>query len=513
MTHGAGSARSDVRVWRLVAAAIGCIVGAEAGLEVGWPAVRLGALAGLASAGAAAVLTRRHGAGCGRRRTFLIWLTWFLVGAGLAALSAGWHQHRLRDPTLRSLAAGRASVQGWLRVARDPVPVTTATGGRMWLVDVSVDAVSTTGGVRHVGKPALVMAFERSWAGLSPGQLVDADVTVRRPRPGDHVAAVLDAAGPPRLIGRPPWWQRAASAVRRDLARACGRLPPAERALVPALVLGVVTPLPADLTAQFRTTGLSHLIAVSGENLAILFVAVAVLVRRLGLPRWMRGGVLAATIVAFVVVARPSASVLRAAVMGSVAVLALLTGRHRRPLPALSLAVITLLLADPFLVDDLGFQLSVAATAGLVLGVGPLQRWLRRWLPRRAALAVAVPLAAQLACTPLLLGAFGRLTPYAVPANLVAGIAVAPATLVGVAAAATAWLCPAVAATLALVAAAPAAWIVETARTFASLPGSNAAASATGLGGVVVVLALGSMFAAAGRLRRPRRSARAMLPP
>ena len=115
-----------------------------------------------------------------------------------------------------------------------------------------------------------------------------------------------------------------------------------------------------------------------------------------------------------------------------VAVLALLTGRPRSVVPALAGAVIALLLINPDLAVDLGFALSVLATAGLVFLAPGWRRRLARRLPGPLADAVAVAAAAQVACLPLLAGAFGSVGLMAIPANLLAVPAVAPATLLGV---------------------------------------------------------------------------------
>lgn len=463
---------TDVRVQRLVAFAGGCALGAFVGVQQRCPHGRwAGGLAILTAVVVMTLLGTRHA------RAPSVVAGWLLVGLLLGAVSAGHHAARLLDTPLRGMARAHLGVTAGLRLLRDPAPVTTRHGQPMWLVDATAEWVQPDGGPRTViSRPVLVFGFGRSWTGLQPGQQLRLAGRLAPARSGDTVSAVIDAGGSPELLGRPPWWQRAATRVRQALATACNGLSPPARALVPGLVLGVVTPLPGRLKEQFRTTGLSHLVAVSGENLAILFAAVLWLVRWAGLPRWARALALAFTVAGFVVVARPSPSVLRAAVMGGIAVMALLAGRRRRPLPALSVAVTVLLLVDPFLILDLGLQLSVAATAGIVLLAPRLADRFGRRLPRRLAAVAAVPVAAQLACTPLLLGDFGQLTPYAVPANLVAGAAVPAATLAGVLTALVAVAAVPLGPAVARIAALPAGWIIACARWFSALPGAGAAA-------------------------------------
>jgi competence protein ComEC len=138
------------------------------------------------------------------------------------------------------------------------------------------------------------------------------------------------------------------------------------------------------------------------------------------------------TIVGFVIVARPQASVLRAAAMGLVAVLALATGRRRRALPALCAAVLCLIFIDPTLSRSVGFALSVAATASLLVLAPRLRSRMARRVPGWLADALAVPTAAALACAPLIALISGQVSLASIPANLLAEPAVAPATILGV---------------------------------------------------------------------------------
>jgi competence protein ComEC len=211
---------------------------------------------------------------------------------------------------------------------------------------------------------------------------------------------------------------------------------------------------------------------VSGENVTIVLGVTIGLARAAGIRRRGRAFVCAATLVAFVIVARPSPSVLRAAVMGGIALIAMVSGRRSSALPALSAAVALLLVLNPFLARTVGFVLSVVATAALVTIAPAWTARLERRMPRPLAIAIAVPAAAQLACTPILLLVFGQLTPYAVLANLLAAPAVVPATILGVATAVAAMAWPAGAELAAWLGAAPTMVIAEVARVLADLPGA-----------------------------------------
>jgi competence protein ComEC len=177
-----------------------------------------------------------------------------------------------------------------------------------------------------------------------------------------------------------------------------------------------------------------------------------------------------AAMVAFTVVARPSPSVLRALLMGTVAAIALGTGRSKDGITALSATVLGLIFFDPGLAREYGFALSVFATGGILV-LAP--RWRDRMaerMPRLMAEAIAVPAAAQAAVTPVLVLMSGELGLMAIPANLLAGPAVAPATLLGFAAALVAPFSMGTAQLLVQPAGLAAGWIIVVAERAAQLP-------------------------------------------
>jgi competence protein ComEC len=428
-------------------------------------------------------------------------------GVLLGAASAALHVSSLHSGPVAELAAGRhARADLAMTLVRDPVSRVGATGRPYVLVDATVTAV----GGRGARAPVLVIAHGGEWLDLLPGQRVRVSARVVAPRSGDDVAAVVLPTRPPIRLGRPPWWQRAAGYVRSRLRQACARLPPDERGLVPGLVMGDVSRMPPSLTDAFRTSGLTHLNAVSGENCAIVLATVGAMLRRTPLSRGLRIVVAGVSLAAFVVLARPSPSVLRAATMGAVALLAMSVGRRTQPLPLLSGAVLALVLTNPFLARSAGFALSVLATAAIVV-LAP--RWtvtLSRQMPRPLALAIAVPAAAQLACTPILVLVFGQATPWAVPANLLAAPAVAPATIVGVVAAVVAVASIGAASVVVWVAALPAGWLAAVARSMAALPGAGAGWPA-GWRGLAALAATATMATVVVAVRRRPSFVRAML--
>ena len=243
--------------------------------------------------------------------------------------------------------------------------------------------------------------------------------------------------------------------------------------LLAALVLGsAVVPLPEALSADFRAAGLSHALAASGFHLTVLLGAVLALARPFG--RSVRLPLAAAAIVLFLLLAGAQASVVRAVVSGSLALLILESGRRGRPIGLLGLTVVLMLLLQPLWWADLGFQLSVAATAGLLVSAAPLEGWLAgldpgRWR-RVLAASVAVPLAASLWTLPLQLLHFGVVPLYAVPANLVAEPFLTPLTLGAMAMALAALLLPPLLVPLAWLLGWPSRLLLLVAHGFAALP-------------------------------------------
>ena len=183
--------------------------------------------------------------------------------------------------------------------------------------------------------------------------------------------------------------------------------------MLPALVLGDTSAVTDATAAQFRAAGLTHLTAVSGANVTIVCGTVLFAARLIG-PR-AAVALAAMTLTAFVIVVQPSASVLRAAVMGAVALLAILTSRRRQAIPALAGTVLALMTVAPQLAVDVGFALSVSATAALVLiAPGWSRRLVARGWPKPVADAVCIAAAAQLVTAPLIAGISGSVSLVAV---------------------------------------------------------------------------------------------------
>lgn len=313
------------------------------------------------------------------------------------------------------------------------------------------------GEVQLVGDPrwragALVVPFsatidgaEHRWEGWARGppawRLEDAAmgerwrvaVTAEPTEPADrpflwprHLAGTAEIRTALRLDGGSAPFRIANSL--RGLVEASGQsLSPRDAALLAGFVYGDDRGQLPEVVHDFRATSLTHLLAVSGSNVAFVLLLFAPLLA--GLRPSARLGVVAILLVQFAVLTRGEPSVLRACVLATLAVGAHAVGRRASATRLLALAVIVLLLVDPLLVRSVGFQLSVAATAAIVIGARRMSRLL--WGPPWLRLALAATLCAQAGVLPVQLAVFGSLPLVSIPANVLAGPVAGPAMVWG----------------------------------------------------------------------------------
>lgn len=426
-------------------------------------------------------------------------IAWSILAAAVVAgvLIRG---RAVADSPVTALAAQHATVSGRMSLTGDPRPVHGRFGDHT-MFRARIERV--TGRGRTYDVRARVVVFgphpdhgaTDEWGQVRYGSTVAFAGRLAPDEDGD-LAAVLSVRGSPRVLAGPSWPLRVAERLRAGIRDAVGNPARPGAALVPALVDGDDTGLPDDLADDFRATGLTHLLAVSGTNLTLVAGFALLLARWAGIRARGLTVVGLAAIGGFVLLARSEPSVLRAAAMGTVGLLSLGNAGARRAPRALGVCVVALMLLDPALAGSAGFALSALATAGIVFLAPPWSAAMRRWLPDRlgwAADAITVPTAAQVACTPVVAAISGQVSVVAVVANLLAAPVVAPATVLGLAggAVATVWSAPA------HVIAAPAVWsgewIVAIARRMASLP----VAAETVPTGVVAlaVLTIGTLVA------------------
>ena len=230
--------------------------------------------------------------------------------------------------------------------------------------------------------------------------------------------------------------------IRSRAELALGRgMPPREAALARGFVLGEDEEVDATTTEDFRRAGLAHLLAVSGQNVALLALLAMPLLAALGMPLRARLLWVLGLIAVYVPLAGAGPSIQRAGIMGGLSVLATLSGRRVSRLYGLAFAAVVLLALEPGIAADVGWQLSFAAVLGILLLAAPLRRTIvsrigdRGW---RRALAdgAAMTIAATLATGPLIAFHFEELSTTTLVANLLALPAVAPAMWLGMLAAA-----------------------------------------------------------------------------
>ncbi|MFC4560844.1 ComEC/Rec2 family competence protein [Nocardiopsis mangrovi] len=428
-----------------------------------------------------------------------------VCGAG-AALATGGRLAGVEASPVTELATDGSRVSLHAVLTGDPRPrAGPLTPGQAELV---IDARTTwvARGADHPREtsrvPVVILASGEEWARLLPGQGVTVAAKLVPAGDGGLVGGLVLARGPPDRIDPPPARQAWAGHVRARLREAAAVLPAPARGLLPAMVVGDTSGLDAATQEEFNATGMTHLLTVSGANLAVLTAVALGLGRWAGWPPWATALAGAAMIAVFILIARAEPSVLRAAFMGAVALVALALGRRRAGLSALAATVIGLLLFDPGLARSYGFALSVLATGGImVLAPGWRDRWSRR-MPRWLAETVAVALAAHVACAPVLVLLSQEVSWVSVPANVAVGPLIPIATVGGFAVAGLALIWPAAAALLVWVPGAVVVWVGAVARFGAALPSGalpwrGDAWGAIGLAAVVV-----AALALRGRARR-----------
>lgn len=352
-------------------------------------------------------------------------------------------------------------------------------------------------GDQRVAVPVLVFG-ERPDHRIGIGATIELTGTLTTAEAGDDKSFLFFTESPPTLVADPPWFLDWANGLRSGFLSAATRLPGDGGDLLAGLAIGDTSAVSDQLDAAMKSTSLSHLTAVSGANCAIVIGLVMVAGGALGAGRSLRIAASVVVLVAFVVLVTPEPSVLRAAVMAALVLLALARGRPVRGIPVLALASIALLVSDPWLARSYGFALSVLATGGLLLLSSPLARVFGRWMPRWLALTIAVPLAAQFACQPVIILLNAALPTYGVIANVLAAPAAPVATVLGLAACVAVAVVPPLGTLLTALAWLPSAWIAAIARFFSTLPGAQLpwpeGLAGLGLLALVTALAIAAML-------------------
>ncbi|MEB3335967.1 MAG: ComEC/Rec2 family competence protein [Leptolyngbyaceae bacterium] len=323
--------------------------------------------------------------------------------------------------------------------------------------------------------------------GLRPGQAISVSGTLYQPKPAlnpggfDFQAYLAQEGGFAGLKGlqvtlpqdiKVPtwgWWSVRQKILRSQLQW----LDTPEGLLISSMVLGGrVVDLPYDIRDQFAQIGLAHALAASGFQTSLILGAVLTLASRLS--SWWKFGLGFACLLLFLGLTGIQPAVLRAVIMGTGALIALVMERKVRPLNSLLLAATLLLLFDPLWIWNLGFQLSLLATMGLLVTVTPLSKYLD-WLPPLIAVAIAVPIAAYIWTLPLQLYAFGIVSPYSILVNVITTPLISAISLGGFVSAIAALIWPMAGSATAWLLYFPAHWLIAIVNGFSQLPGSTTA--------------------------------------
>lgn len=405
------------------------------------------------------------------------------IGIAIGVAAASWQVLSLTAQPLAGWvdAGATATIHGTIN---SDAQRRTSRGQASWQAATTIELrvntskVQARGQVVNLGVP-IVIRIPGSAGTPPPGTWIKATGQLSAPWQSD-TAAQLKVTGADRIeiVGNAGPVDEVATSMRAGLRLSVADSGRNAAALVTGLAIGDESLQSDELDTAMRQSGLSHLTAVSGGNVAIVLVVVLGIARliRLRLPGRIVFALIGLSY--FVILVRPQPSVLRAAVMGAVVLVGMLAGGWRGGPAVLSTAVLVLIVIAPGLAVSWGFALSVAATAGLIL-LSPLiakwlarQRWSTRWPPALRE-AIAITTSAQLATLPLLIAMGASVGWVALPANLLAMPAVVPVTVLGLLAAFISLISSPLAGLLGHLAAWPAGWIAQVALTFSSLPAAT----------------------------------------
>ena len=394
--------------------------------------------------------------------------------AALQVAAAGHGILRARGD-VESLAHGRAAVTAVAVLTGDAI-VLPARGDRPVVLRVATVHVLDARGLRRSTSAPVLLTGDPAIADPAWRSTVRVQGRLGPTERADDRVATLSVRGPPVVLAPPGTVASAAERLRRGLRTAVDHAPPDARGLLPGLVIGDTSRTPPDLTDAMRATGMTHLTAVSGSNVAVVTGLALGLCVLVGVPRKVRPVLALAALAGFVVLARPEPSVVRAAAMGAIGLLGLSRSRRSAGPPVLGAAIVLVLLVDPWLARSFGFVLSSLATLGLLLFTRPWGDAIGARLPGRLSglgPALAIPVAAQAMTAPVVVLLQGSVSPIGIVANLLAAPLVPVATIAGVAAALTSLVWARGAELVAWAGVVPTQVIAQVARRFAEVPGGT----------------------------------------
>lgn len=353
-----------------------------------------------------------------------------LLGAALALSGLSfWLQSQINKPDwLVDYAASNAKAVVVVEILNRPKAISTDFGNNpiygvaVRLQEINDDLVS--------GRGYLIY----SEAKLVRGNVIELEASFEEAGRNARDAFLLKPKSEITIVSEPLGQLAFFNDLRANYVALLSGITPDSKVLVAGLAMGEIADLSEELEEQMRSVSLTHLVAVSGANCAIVVGMVYLICVRLRFGRIGRTVVSLTSLVGYVLLVGPDPSVLRAAVMTASVIVMVALGRRTWALNALAIAAIILLIADPWLAVEYGFGLSVLATSGILLLAPAMTEKLATKMPLPLALGLSVTMSAQLLCLPLLLQLQPGLPTYSVVANLLAGPMVAPVTVLGISA-------------------------------------------------------------------------------
>ncbi len=354
----------------------------------------------------------------------------------VVALTLGSVVMSMRQQSLESSAVAnyfQSTAEVRAIVTTDPQRTAKRVSGQNFLPPsfsflASLRQIAGGQGQFNLRTPVRIITSDENVVGLLPGQRISFSASVLESKEA-RTGALLIARGAITATTPASSWAKSLAAIRLGLRNASGSGDGAS--LIPGMVLGDTSLQSDQFKSDMRRSGLTHLVAVSGANFAI--VSAFVLWCMQFLFRSMRFRIIATAIalICFIALVRPSPSVLRAAAMAAVLLISYGTRRGADSLPALGFAIALVVVGDPWQAREPGFALSVLATAGLLLYAPRVTNFFARGLPKLLAQAAAPPISAMVFCAPVIVALSGFLSPASLFANLFAAPAVAPITITG----------------------------------------------------------------------------------
>jgi competence protein ComEC len=419
----------------------------------------------------------------GKRQRAIVLILALLLGSTIMSFRA----QALTQTILTQYLGSEVSITAQL--ITDPNRTSPKVSGRnyvesSWSFLASAIELESSAGKYKLKIPIRVLSPAKNLNGLLPGQTISGRAVLVKSKEA-RVAALVLFHGEVKIETTASRWARSLGALRVGLRDASGDGDAG--ALIPGMVLGDTSKQTAEFKLAMKRSGLTHLVAVSGANFAIVSGFVLWLMQFIFRNRKYRIGATALSLIFFIALVRPSPSVLRAAAMAAVVLFAMSHRRAADSLPALGFAMAAVVIADPWQARDAGFALSVLATGGLLLAAPKIIALLQRFMPKKLAESLAPPIAAVLFCAPVLVALSGFLSPMSIIANLLAAPAVAPITVLGFIAALINPFLPGIAAVLILIIRVPAAFIGFVAKWSASFSVLELGKGASGFLAILVI--------------------------